>query len=308
MMNSSQVRVVDPVLSNHALGYRHPERIGSLLFPRVEVTVGGGKRIEFGKESFLLYNARREPGAQTMQISFGYEGAPFTLVQDALDSLIPREHMRDASAVPGIDLGMRAVSVVMNTLTLGLEVEQAEIATNPAGYDDAHKTTLAAGAKWSTADGDPLADIETGKQAVRGTTGMRPNVLILSPDAWKAAKNNKKVKAELGLQGGPLTLDRFKELVEIENVAVGEAVYADATVDGAFHDVWRNVAVLAYAAQKPSGNEEPSFGYTYTMRGHPAVETPYFSNERKSWVYGVVYERVPVLTGMAAGYLIQSPA
>lgn len=122
-MSLSQARVVDPVLTTHAQGYRHPERVGHLLFPSVPVAVAAGKVVEFGRESFILYNARRAPGAATKQIVFGYEGKPFALVQDSLEAKVPREFARDAGAVPGIDLGVRATNTVMNALTLTLEHE-----------------------------------------------------------------------------------------------------------------------------------------------------------------------------------------
>ena len=37
------------------------------------------------------------------------------------------------------------------------------------------------------------------------------------------------------------------------------------------------------------------------------VETPYWDANSKSWVYGVSYERAPVLSGIASGYLIVNP-
>lgn len=305
MMNSREVRVVDPVLSNHAAGYRHPDRVGGLLMPSVPVTVGGGKRIEFGKESFKRYNARRAPGAMTQRISFGYRGAPYELLQDALDCAIPREHVRDAE-VPGVDMGMKAVETVMGALTLALECEQAELATDAANYAESNKIVLADGTKWSHADGDPVATIDAGKDVIGGATGMKPNTLVLSPDAWRAAKNNPSVTKWFTNGGGPVTLARFAELVEIPRVVVGEAVIAND--DDTFSRVWNNVAVLAYAAAAPTGMEEPSFAYTYTMTGHPAVEEVWYDGNSKSWVYGVVYERAPVLTGISAGYLIQTPA
>jgi hypothetical protein len=42
------------------------------------------------------------------------------------------------------------------------------------------------------------------------------------------------------------------------------------------------------------------------MDGNPTVEQPYFDNNSKSWVYGVNYERVPVLSGIASGYLFKA--
>ena len=73
-----------------------------------------------------------------------------------------------------------------------------------------------------------------------------------------------------------------------------------------FGDVWGKDAVLAYAPRSSSGLEEPSFGYTYTMLQNPFVEAPYWDGNKKSWIYGVTYERAPVLTGMAAGFVIKN--
>lgn len=306
-MNLGQARVVDPVLSNHALGYKHPERVGSILFPRVDVDVTAGKVIEFGKESFLLYNARRAPGAATKQIDFGYLGKPYELVQDSLEGRVPREFARDAAAVPGIDLGLRAVGVVMQALTLTLEHDQATIATNPNTYDADHKTALAGADKWSTGTGTPIDDIETAKEAIRVSCGVYPNVMVVGALAYKALKNNATIVDRFKYTSADsITAVMLANLFELERVAVGKAVVANN--DGGFTDVWGNNVVLAYAPQTPGGFEEPSFGYTYTMRQHPFVEAPYWDGNRKSWLYGVTYERQPVLAGMSAGYLIETPA
>lgn len=133
-LNTAQARVIDPVLTHHAQGYRNAKFVGHVLFPAVPVLARGGTVIEFGKEAFLKFNARRAPGASTQQISFGYEGKPFQLVQDSLDGVVPREHLEDAYAVPNVDLGMRAVNNVMRMLKLAIEIEQAELALTPDNY------------------------------------------------------------------------------------------------------------------------------------------------------------------------------
>jgi len=304
-LNPSNVQVVDPILSTHAQGYRHPERVGHLLFPRVPHGTGRGQVLEFGKESFRLYAARRAPGGATKRVQFGYLGKPFAMVQDALEGKVPREWLRDAKEVPGIDLGRRAVNTVMSSITLGLENEQAQLARAAANYDANHKLALAAGTKWSADTGKPLTDIAGGREAVRASTGMEANTLVLSPSAWNAAKENPQVTERFKYtQSGPVTLQQFAQLVEVERVAVGKAVYADDA--DTFVDVWGNDAVLAYVPPSPEGMEEPSYGYTYTMEAHPAVEVPYYDANEKSWIYGVTMERVPVLTGIVAGYLIQN--
>lgn len=303
-MNTAQARIVDPVLTNHAQGYKQPKLVGYLLFPRVEVLTRGGKVIEFGKEAFRRYNARRAPGADAKEISFGYDGKPYDLVQDTLDAKVPREHLEDASQVPHIDLGMRAVSVVMGSLTLGLEFEQAALATDPARYGASHKEATAAADKWSDPDSDPVKSIDDKMEVIRASTGSDPNVLVLGPKPYKALKNHPRVLERFkGISADSITPDKLARLLDLEAVAVGKAV--EALDDGGFADVWGPHAVLAYAPQATLGVEEPSFGYTYALKGHPFVEQPYWHQGKRSWLYGVTYERQAVLTGITAGFLLQ---
>lgn len=306
VLNTSSVRVQDPILSTHAQGYRNSQAVGHLLFPRVPVAISGGQVLEFGKEAFKKYNARRSPGGATKRVQFGYAGKPFALVQDALEAVVPREWQRDASQVPGIDLAKRAINVTMGVVSNLLEIDQANIAIAAANYDVNHKVTLAGGDKWSADTGTPVKDIVDGKEAVRATIGIKPNTLILSPSAWAAAQSNPSVVERFKYTTNePINLDMFKKLVEIDKIAVGEAIWADD--DDNFADVWGNAAILAYVPDSPEGMEQPSYGYTYTMEGHPVVEQPYYDHNSKSWVYGCTMERAPVLTGMLAGFLINEP-
>lgn len=145
--------------------------------------------------------------------------------------------------------------------------------------------------------------IEEGRQAVRASCGLYPNTMVLGPPAYGALKTHPKVVARFR-NTDIITAQMLAALFELESLVEGKAVVADDA--GAFSDVWGGHGVLAYAPRSPGGLEEPSFGYTYTMQKNPFVETPYWDGNKKSWIYGVTYERAPVLTGMAAGYLIQN--
>lgn len=304
-MSGAQVRVVDPVLSNHVRGYKQAGHVGRLLFPSVDVAVSAGKVIEFGKESFKLYNARRAPGGSTKRIEFGYEGKSFALVQDSLEGKVPREYARDASAIPGVDLGMRATNNVMKSLTLTLEYDQAQIATNPANYGDNNKEELSGTSQWSHADSKPVDQIEAARQTIRAACGVYPNTLVLGPPAYSGLKNNQQVIGRFR-NADIITAQMLANLLEIDQVVEGQAVTANDA--GVFQNVWGNAAVLAYVPKEPGGQEEPSYGYTYTMKGNPFVEQPYWDGNQKSWIYGVTYERAPVLAGMDAGYLFTEVA
>lgn len=305
-MNSSQVRVVDPILSTQARGYRQAGMIGRALFPVAPVHTYGGRVLTFGKESFRLYQTKRQPGTATKRIKFGYEGAPYAIVPSALEAPVPREWMRDASQVPGIDLASRAISLVQNVMQLAHEYECAQIALNPANYDNDHKLALAAGARWKGGDVDPTTHIEAAKEAVRSTIGIRPNTVMLSSAAYSAAKVHPKVLERIKYtNASSVTLEQLKALWEVQNIVVGEALVATGA-DDSFGEVWGPDAWVGYVSQNPNANvEEPSFGYTYQIEGHPSVEVPYWDESAKSWIYGVSDDNAPVLSGMTAGYLIK---
>lgn len=305
-MNPTQVRVIDPILSTVVQGYRNSEFVGGALFPRVPVAVAGGKIIEFGKEHFLAYQTQRTPGTNTKRITFGYQGKPYALENHALEAPVPREYMRDASKVPGVNLGTRAVNLVMRAEGLGLEIQQAALATDASQYGANNKITLSGTDKFSNDASKIFTTFDDAKEAVRASCGMYPNVALFGPQAFRATKNH------------PLVVDRFKytskdsitpemlaSLLEFDRVVVGKAV--KATDAGVMSDVWGNSIVLAYVPVAPSQQEEPSYGYTYTMEGHPFVESPYWDSSAKSWIYGVTDERVPVLSGIASGFLIINP-
>lgn len=303
-MNNSQVRVINPILTNVALGYGNQTLVGNTLFPRVPVQVAGGQVLEFGTESFRLYNARRAPGADTKRVDFGYLGKPFALYQDSLEGKVPFEYMRDASRVPGINLGTRAVNGVMRSLSLGLEKEQADIARNAANYDADHKVDLSA-AKWTDDANNPNTDLDTGKTAVADSIGMEPNTLVLSRAAFYAAKNNAKVIERFKYTSKEsITAEMLAALWDLDRVVVGKAITFDDKNVSTY--LWGSDAILAYVPEHSEGMEEPSYAYTYTMEGNPMAEQPYQDRGAKSWIYPVVYERAPVLCGMSAGYLLQN--
>jgi hypothetical protein len=312
--SEAAARVVEPILTGVAQGYRNPDFVGGNLFPMVEVGTASGQVIEFDRAAFVRYNARRSPGADTKRVPMGYFGRPYNLANEALDAQLPRELYRDAKAtnIP-LDLATRSVNVVMRALRLGLELDQAGIARTPGNYPAANKVTLGGASQWN-AGGNPVEHIETGMEAVRTATGMFPNVMVIPSRVFRIVRRNDSVRAlYAGTTAGALSPEQLAQAIGIARVVVAGAVVSSTAepLDGPapaapFTDIWGNDVILAYAPERPSGAEEPSFGYTYTMKGHPFVEQPTWDGKSRSWIYGVTYERVPVLTGMAAGYLIQS--
>jgi hypothetical protein len=305
--NLAQTRVVDPILSEHARGYRQAGLIANVLFPFADVSSYGGKVIEFDKAAFVKANSKRAPGTTTKRIQFGYEGKPYAIIPSALEAPVPRERMRDASQVPGINLASRAVNTVLRSLQLEFEIDAAAIATDASRYDNNHKLTLTGTDVWSDPDSDPVADVEAGREAIRSSVGLYPNTMELPAKTLAKLKTHPKLIDRASTAGiKVVTLDLLKVVFEIENIVVGTAVQA-VTKDSDLTDVWGTSVVLAYVS--PGANvdaniDEPSYAYGYRIEGMPLVEVPYWDAPAKSWIYGVSNDATPVLSGMDAGFLI----
>jgi hypothetical protein len=313
-VTNAGARVVDPILTTVAQGYSSMDYIGNALFPTVFVNATGGQIIEFDRDAFRLYNTRRAPGSSTAEIQFGYLGRPFALQNHRLQGIAPREHVRDAAQVAGIDIEQIGVNGTMQAIALTLEVDQATLATTLTNYPVTNRVTLSGATKWSAATGNPLIDIDAGREAIRAQCGMYPNTLVLSAVGYNACKNNPNIvsrfqyNGQVAPEGTNITEQMLAGLFRVKNVVIGGGIYwndANTAVD-----IWGNNAVLAYVAPDPEAMRSPyrpSYGYTYTMANHPYAEPAVWDNDKASWKYPVNLERVPVLSGITAGYLIQSP-
>lgn len=308
----SQVRIIDPVLTEIAQGYQNAAMVGMALFPQVAVPQRGGKIISFNKEDFLLYTTLRTPGANTRRVQFGYASGSFTLDQHALEAVVPWEIGQDAANVSltahSVNMAAVAVRKVQNVIALRLENVQATIATTAASYAAGNKTTLSGTSQWSdyTGTSNPSKDIETAKEAIRAQIGKYPNTVILSAQVMGKVRQHPAIIDRIKYTGRDVvTTDLLAALWGVDRVLVGGAVYQDAA--GAMQDVWGKFAVVAYTTTGgPQDMGEPTYGYTYRLDGAPFVEPSYTDRNAKSDIYPVTDEVSPVLTAASAGYLISA--
>ena len=308
-LNQRTAAVVDPILSTHARGYRNSEFILEALFPRVTIPNRSMKVIKFGKEAFRMLNTRRAPGANKKRVQYGYASDSVSLVQDALEGVVPIEHQQEASSVPGIDLGAGAVNMVLNVIDLGHEYAGAQLARNAANYDSNHKLAVVGADRWTSDTSNPSNDIEDGKEQVRRSIGRYPNTLVLGPTAFNAAKNNPKVKEQFKYTSKEsITVEMLAAYFDVKRVVVGKAVWLPETAadDALASDVWGDDAVLAYVPEAGETYQVPSYGYTYELSGYPQVQAPYFERQNDSWIYPTTTERRVYLTGAEGGFLLQN--
>lgn len=308
-LNTRTAAVVDPILSTHARGYRNSEFVAASLFPRVSIPNRSMRVIRFGKEAFRMMNTRRAPGANKKRVQYGYASDPVSLVQDALEGVVPIEHQEEAQSIPGIDLGAGAVNMVLDVVDLGLEYECAQIARTSGSYDANHKLALTGTDRWSSGTSTPVTDIDAGKEAIRGSIGRYPNTLMLGPSAFNGLKRHPTIKEQFKYTSSQsITTEMLAAALDLKNVVVGKGVYLPETAaDTAMaSDIWGDDAILAYVPETGDNYQVPSFGYTYELMGYPLVEQPYFERSNDSWIYPTKFERRPYLTGAEGGFLFQN--
>lgn len=313
-LNPGQARVVDPVLSTVARGYRHAMHCWPFLFPVATVMARGGNIITFGTEDFVRRNIRRAPGSNRQRLNVGYSGEKFALEQRALDGQVAIEIAQDAMNAPGINLGRRAANQTMANVSLQIEAEAAGIAVAPGTYPASHRAALAGANQWSHADSQPSNAVNEGKAVVAEGIGMTPNTLIVGYEVWLGLQNNPDVVDRVKHTRGPtanaaqVTQAQMAGYFDVEHFKVADSRHGEP---GDFELLWGKNAVLAYVAQSSlaaaeADMGEPSFGYTYRLDGYPVVEEPWFDKSCDSWIYPVTTEDTPVVAGNEAGYLFSA--
>ena len=305
-LSTAQARVVDPILTTVARGFKQLNLVGEVLFPIVPVGQRAGKIIEFNREDFKIYQTQRSPGAATKRVQFGHFGSPYALDDHSLEGLVPFEIMEEADAVPGIDLANGAVRRVQNIFALRLEKARADLARNAANYAASNKTVLSGTSQWSDPASDPLKAFNTWREAVRSKIGFYPNAGIIPAAVAIVLQTHPVIKDAFKYTSSQsVSFEMLKAYFGMPGLAMGGSVFNDdADVQ---QDIWGKDVILAYAEVSSLADMgSPSFGYTYQLRGYPIVEQPYIERNAKSWVYPIADANAPVIAGALAGFIAQN--
>lgn len=309
-LNLAQARVINPVLTSVAQGFKQADFVGDALFPMVPVGLRAGNIITFAREDFMLYNTARAPGENTRRVQFGYSGSAYALVDYSLEGSLPIELQQEqANGANGwtIDGAQLAINKVQRIMRLRLENAQAAIARTAASYQSANKVTLSGTSQWSDYSGtsNPMVNIETAKEAVRAAIGMRPNTVVMGAAVYSKLRAHPSIVDRVKYTGRDIaTPELLAALFGVDRVLVGDAIYSN-DAGTTFTDVWGKDVVVAYTVQGSLAEQgQPTYGYTYNLGGYPIVEDPYFDRNAKSWFFPVTRSEAPVMVAPNAGYLI----
>lgn len=320
MMNLDQVRVIDPILTQLAQGYKNAEGVATFFGPAVSMNTRAGRTLVFGKEAFAAQNFLRAPGSNIQKIQNEFGTRSFSLRQEAISWEIAEEIAAEAkNGAAQIDLRQYAAKDAANRLMQSWEITVATAVTTSASYETSCRFDLATRASGADQFNQATSDVEVlideAKEAVRAQIGTYPNKMVISPDAFNALKRNKRIR-DFMQRGILVNESTLANIFGLDEIRVARRLKLNQST-GALENIYNNVAVLFY---QPSGATDgfapaldanygnPAFGYTYTLAGYPIATPERFNIERRVFTGDILVERSFELVGMGENGLVGAGA
>jgi hypothetical protein len=325
MMNLDQVRVIDPIFTQIAQGYKNAEGVASFFAPSVSMNTRAGRTLVFGKEAFAAQSFLRSPGTNIQKIQNQFGTRSFALRQEAISWEIAEEVAAEAkNGAAQIDLRQFAAKDASNRLMQSWEVQVAAEVTDAASYEAGNVLDLATYNGGADQFNSPTSDVEVlmdeAREQVRSQIGCYPNKLVISPDAFNALKRNKRIRDFM--QRGILVDEKsLAQIFGLDEIRVARRLKLNQDTN-VLENIYDNVAVLFY---HPSGATDgftpaldanygtPAYAYTYMLQGYPIATPERFNIERRVFTGDILVERSFELVGMGetgkcgSGFIFQNP-
>ena len=296
---------IDPVLTQIALGYKQAEFVAERVMPTVFTDKEGVRVPVFGKGSFVDYDTERAVGAASNVITLDAPSyMPIVLEEHDLAAGVDYREQAESQ----YDEQVKATRRVVKGVQLRQEIETARLVTAKSAYESGHSQDMTATKQWSDGTSDPMEDIANAKETVRAACGVAPRVLVVGASVLLALTKHDGLRGALASseRKALLTIDQIKNLLDLDDIIVGAAVYAQNGKKQT-QDVWGKFASLIVrpSAVKDGNDEgEPSFGYTFRRRGMPVIDR-YTEVGGKVEYARYTDIRKPAVIGSTCGFLFE---
>lgn len=258
---------LDALLTNVSVAYMQAQSqfIAPQVFPVVSVDKQSDKYRTYTKNDWLRDEAEKRQGA-TESVGSGYTLSDTAYYCDkyAIHKDVDDDTRRNADAIH--DLDSEATQFVTQRLMLRQEIQWVtDFFATGIWATDSTPSNL-----WSAyATSTPIEDVEAGKEAILGVTGMVPNTLVLGYQVYRQLRNHPDLIDRIKYTTSQtMTTDMMARLFDVERVLVAMAVKA-TNLEGAtpaYSFAHGKHALLCYSAPNP-GLMQASAGYIFAWRG-----------------------------------------
>jgi hypothetical protein len=302
---------IDRPLSNLVVGFEPQGTIVQNFLPIVNVGKQSDLYFKYDKGDFFRVPSTtvRAPRTKGRTATFNVSSDSYYATNYALVDEMDYETLVNQDQPLKID--EKSARNLFNLLNLDMENRVAGVLTTGSNLGG----TAAVSSKWdSSAAGtsDPFGDIATAKEAIRSTTGLEPNTIILGKECYDALLRHADILDRIKyVQKGVVTSDLLASLFDVANVYVGKSIIntGSENLADSFSDIWGKNTVLGHFASADTDGKNPSlmygFRWTNPMFGAPfAVEKWDDPDHRNFTNLRVQYYQDEKIAAPELGYLL----
>lgn len=219
-------------LTNMSVAYRQLAKsfIADRATNVVEVQNKSNTYYKFDKDDWFRDDMQeRAPGSESAGTGFSLSTDSYQCRTYALHIDIPDEHRENAD--DPLNLDRSAVELLTQKAMLQRDVlwQSKFFATSKWFKDWAGAGATNYGAnqfkKWDLSGSNPLKDIEQAKLEIMTVTGMKPNVMVIGPEAYIVLVNNAEILDRVKYtQRGVITEELLASMFGLDDVIVANAV------------------------------------------------------------------------------------
>ena len=253
--------------------------VSSRVFQNVPVMKQSDKYYTFDRGYFNRNGAqKRAPGTRVSEIGFAISNDSYFCEERGV--AVPITDQAKANADAGAPPDRLAAALATHQMLIEKEVDfttnffsTSLWTTDVTGV--ASSPTSGQTIQWSdTTSGDPIGDVRTGIDTILGSTGIKPNVMVMGREVYSALIDHPDIQGRIN--GGATTaqpslasLNLLAQIFEVDEVMVGEAVQNTAAEGdtNAHSFILGKKCLLTYRPAAP-GIMTPAAGYTFSWSGY----------------------------------------
>jgi len=257
---------VDAILTNMSVAYMQEAYafVASRAFPQVQVAKQTDKYFVYDQADFFRDQVqRRADGTQSAGTGYSLSTASYSAEVYALHKDIGDQTR--ANADDPLDMDMDATRFLTQQMLIRQEVEWASAAFTTGIWD----SNVTPGVLWDAANSTPIANIETGKNAVLTATGYVPNTVIMSYKVFSALMDNADIVDRIKYTStDSVSEDLLARLFNVDRVLIMAGTYNTAAngATASYSQIGDKDVLLCYVPENP-GLMQPSAGYTMVWNG-----------------------------------------
>lgn len=272
--------IVNQTLTNYAHGLFQDMQspLANFIAPIVPVSGAVGQFKKFDdKNAFQTYDTSRAIGGARKRIEFADSDPTFDCRPQGLEIPIDDHEMKQAGEGDPLNLRQAKVRTLVST---GVQSHEAKV------FSTLELSVSAVGGKgvWSSADNDPVTELDEQIEAIAIATGRMPNRIVFGLGAWRVFRNHPKVIArQPGAQLVGLTAEQAVMMLLNPAIQMRVGILSKDTAKfgagkNAVNIVGANVYIF-YNEDNPT-QFDPGFMKTFMPRGDAIESVREYRDER----------------------------